>query len=162
MACAPRGARRRPVGRVDRHRPAGRFRFGPFREAPPKRRPQISKPHLDSFIAASARDPFTARIVVDTGDSWGPNARKTIERLKPACAVLRFGDLAGRPFDWPDLARDAPEDLAFRHEPFRLRPHQQAAFDDVLAGFRDHGSRQARHGLRRRQDLLTCRHEMAW
>ena len=32
---------------------------------------QISKPHLDSFIAASARDPFTARIVVDTGDGWG-------------------------------------------------------------------------------------------
>ena len=64
---------------------------------------RISKPHLDSFIAASARDPFTARIMVDTGDEWGPNARKTIESLKPACAVLRFGDLASRPFDWPDL-----------------------------------------------------------
>ena len=99
---------------------------------------QISKPHLDSFIAASARDPFTARIVVDTGDGWGPNARKTIERLKPACTVLRFGDLASRPFDWPDLVRGAPEDLAFRHESFRLRRHQQAAFDDVIAGFRDH------------------------
>ena len=99
---------------------------------------QIAKPHLDSFIAASARDPFTARIVVDTGDGWGPNARRTIEHLKPACAVLRFGDLAGRPFDWPDLAHGEPEDLAFRREPFRLRPHQQAAFDDVLAGFRDH------------------------
>ena len=99
---------------------------------------QISKPHLDSFIAASARDPFTARIVVDTGDGWGPNARKTIEPLKPACGVLRFGDLAGRPFDWPDLARGAPEDLAFRREPFRPRPHQQAAFDDVVAGFERH------------------------
>ena len=99
---------------------------------------QISKPHLDSFIAASARDPFTARIVVDTGDGWGPNARKTVERLKPACTVLRFGDLASRPFDWPDLARGAPEDLAFRQEPFRLRPHQQAAFGDVLAGFERH------------------------
>ena len=99
---------------------------------------QISKPHLDSFIAASARDPFTARIVVDTGDGWGPNARKTVERLKPACTVLRFGDLASRPFDWPDLARGAPEDLAFRQEPFRLRPHQQAAFDDVVAGFERH------------------------
>ena len=99
---------------------------------------QIAKPHLDSFIAASARDPFTARIVVDTGDGWGSNARKTIEHLKPACTVLRFGDLASRPFDWPDLARAAPEDLAFRREPFRLRPHQQAAFDDVLAGFEGH------------------------
>ena len=34
---------------------------------------QIAKLHLDSFIAASARDPFTARIVVvDTGDGRGP------------------------------------------------------------------------------------------
>ena len=99
---------------------------------------QISKPHLDSFISASARDPFTARIVVDTGDGWGPNAVKTITPLKPACSVLRFGDLASRPFDWPDLVHDEPEDLSFRHEPFSLRPHQKVAFDDVTAGFNDH------------------------
>ena len=99
---------------------------------------QISKPHLDSFISASARDPFTARIVVDTGDGWGPNAVKTITPLKPACSVLRFGDLASRPFDWPDLVHDEPEDLSFRHEPFSLRPHQKVAFDDVTGGFNDH------------------------
>ena len=99
---------------------------------------QISKPHLDSFISASARDPFTARIVVDTGDGWGPNAVKTITPLKPACTVLRFGDLASRPFDWPDLVHDEPEDLSFRHEPFSLRPHQKAAFDNVTGGFNDH------------------------
>ena len=99
---------------------------------------QISKPHLDSFISASARDPFTARIVVDTGDGWGPNARKTIASLKPACTVLRFGDLASRPFDWPDLVHDEPEALSYRREPFSLRPHQQAAFDDVTEGFETH------------------------
>lgn len=32
---------------------------------------RIGKPHLDSFISASARELFTARIFVDTGDSWG-------------------------------------------------------------------------------------------
>ena len=99
---------------------------------------QISKPHLDSFIAASARDPFTARIMVDTGDEWGPNARKTIASLKPPCAVLRFGDLASRPFDWPDLVHQKPEALSYRHEPFSLRPHQQAAFEDVTEGFKAH------------------------
>ena len=96
---------------------------------------RISKGHLDSFISASARDPFTARIVVDTGDEWGPNAKRTIDRLKPECAVLRFGDLAARPFDWPDLSREEPEALAYRREPYRLRPHQKAAFDDVMTGF---------------------------
>ena len=102
---------------------------------------RISKPHLDSFIAASARDPFTARIMVDTGDEWGPNARKTIESLKPACTVLHFGDLASRPFDWPDLVHEKPEALTYRREPFSLRPHQKTALDDVTGGFeaRDRG-----------------------
>lgn len=84
---------------------------------------RIAKGHLDSFISASARDPFTSRIVVDTGDEWGPNARRTLDRLKPECSVLRFGDLLTRPFDWPDLSRHEPEALAYRREPFRLRPH---------------------------------------
>ena len=64
----------------------------------------------------------------------GPKALNTLNGLKPACTVLRFGDLAERPFDWPDLTRDDPEELALRHAPFRLRPHQQDAFDDVIAG----------------------------
>ena len=52
--------------------------------------------------------------------------------------MLRFGDLLSAPFDWPDLIRDEPETLSFRHEPFSLRAHQKAAFDDVSRGFEDH------------------------
>ena len=99
---------------------------------------RISKAHLDWFIAASARDPFTARIVVDTGDEWGPKAVKTITKLKPACFVLRFGDLASRPFDWPDLVHEVPEELSYRAEPYSLRPHQKLAFDDVIVGLAEH------------------------
>ena len=99
---------------------------------------RLSKAHLDSFIAASAREPFTARIVVDTGDEWGPNAVKTIAPLKPPCAVLRFGDLASRPVDWPDLVHEAPEALSVRRDAFRLRRHQRRAFDDVTRGLAEH------------------------
>jgi predicted helicase len=99
---------------------------------------RISKSHLDSFISASARKPFTARMFVDTGDEWGPNARKTIDGLIPACTVLRFGDLAERPIDWPDLVRHQPEALTYRIEPFSLRPHQEAALEDVTKGFAQH------------------------
>ncbi len=98
----------------------------------------ISKAHLDSFIAASDREPFTSRIFVDTGDEWGPNARKTVDGLRTPCTVLRFGDLAERPFDWPDLTKEDPEALALRRTPFTLRPHQQDAFDDVVQGLRKH------------------------
>jgi predicted helicase len=53
---------------------------------------RIDKKALDSFISASARAPFTARIVVDTGDGWGPDAIRTLTGLEPECQVLRFGD----------------------------------------------------------------------
>ena len=96
---------------------------------------RIGKPHLDSFFSASAREPFTARIFVDTGDSWGPNALRTLKGLTPACTVLRFGDLASRPFDWPDLQAADPEELSYSGAPFALRPHQRDAVDDVLEGF---------------------------
>ena len=100
----------------------------------------ISKTHLDSFISASDREPFTSRIFVDTGDDWGPNARKTVDGLRTPCAVLRFGDLAERPFDWPDLTKEEPEALALRRAVFILRPHQQDAFDDVVQGLRENDS----------------------
>ncbi len=99
---------------------------------------RISKAHLDSFISASAREPFTARMFIDTGDSWGTNARKTIESVKPACTVLRFGDLANRPIDWPDLADFNPESLELWIEPYTLKPHQQRACDAVLSEYESH------------------------
>ena len=84
---------------------------------------RIQKSHIQSFVAASARDPFTARLIVDTGAEWGTTAMKTIEHLKPTCQVLHFADLASRPIRWPDLAKQEPEELAVRAEPFSLRPH---------------------------------------
>ena len=99
---------------------------------------RISKAHLDSFISASARKPFTARIVVDTGHPWGPNAKKTIAGLTPKCDVLYLGDLIHQHFDWPDLTRKKPEDLRHRPETFRLRPHQREAVDACIAGLRQH------------------------
>ena len=99
---------------------------------------RISKAALDSFISASAREPFTQRIVVDTGHTWGPNATRTIEGLTPPCQVLRFRDLADRPINWPDLVRERPEALSWRTEAFELRPHQREAFSDVQTRFADH------------------------
>ncbi len=99
---------------------------------------RMSKAHVDSFIAASSRDPFTARILVDTGAGWGPNAGRIVAAAKPVCQTLRFDDLAGHPFDWPDLVRAAPEDLRYLGAPFALRRHQRRAFADVTDGFRAH------------------------
>ena len=97
---------------------------------------RISKPHLDSFISASASDIFTSRLIVDTGGEWGPNALRTIDPIKDKLRIIRYSDLESSPFDWPDLSLQDPEQLTYRQRRFHLKDHQREAFDDVTDGFK--------------------------
>ena len=98
---------------------------------------RIAKKHLDTFISASARDPFTARMFVDTGSDWSANLYRTLDGLQPPCQRISAADLASRPVKWPDLSSEEAEQLDYQHETFRLREHQQEALDDVITGFGD-------------------------
>ena len=98
---------------------------------------RVTKPQIDSFVAASAAEVFTKRILVHTGSELGPNVRRTIEPLGSDFQVIGYGHLASRPIDWPDLRREVPEQLDYRIERFNLRDHQREAFDDVINGFQD-------------------------
>ena len=97
---------------------------------------RISKPHLDSFISASASDLFTSRLIVDTGGEWGPNALRTIDPIKDKLRIIRYSDLENSPFDWPDLSLQDPEQLTYQQRRFHLKDHQKEAFDDVTNGFK--------------------------
>ena len=88
-------------------------------------------------MAASAGKLFTKRILVHTGAELGPNVRRTIEPLGSDFQVIGYGHLASRPINWPDLRREAPEQLDYQQERFSLRNHQQKAFNDVINGFKD-------------------------
>ena len=96
---------------------------------------RIAKGHLDTFISASAREPFTARMFVDTGSDWSANVYRTLDGLQPSCQRISAADLASRPVDWPDLSLETPEQLDYQQETFSLREHQKEAFDDVINGF---------------------------
>ena len=97
---------------------------------------RISKPHLDSFISASASERFTSRIIVDTGGEWGPNALRTIDPIRDKLRIIRYSDLESSPFDWPHLSLQDPEQLTYQQRRFHLKDHQKEAFDDVTNGFK--------------------------
>ena len=97
---------------------------------------RISKPHLDSFISASASELFTSRLIVDTGGEWGPNALRTIDPIKDKLRIIRYSDLENSPFDWPDLSLQDPEQLTYQQKRFHLKDHQKEAFDAVTNGFK--------------------------
>ncbi len=98
---------------------------------------RIAKGHLDTFISASARQPFTARMFVDTGSDWSANLYKTLDGLQPPCQRISAPDLASRPVKWPDLSIEEAEQLDYQQETFNLREHQKEAFNDVINGFRE-------------------------
>ncbi len=98
---------------------------------------RVSPSDIDSFITYSNRQPFTARIFVDTGKSWTANLIKKIDGLEPPCQRISAADLASRPVQWPDLSLQEPDQLNYQLESFSLREHQQNAYDDVINGFKD-------------------------
>ena len=97
---------------------------------------RISKPHLDSFISASAGELFTSRLIVDTGGEWGPNALRTIDPIKDKLRIIRYSDLESSPFHWPDLSLQDPEQLSYQQRRFHLKDHQKEAVDAVTNGFK--------------------------
>ena len=97
---------------------------------------RVSKPHIDSFISASASEIFTSRILVNTGGELGENALRTIEPLGDKFRIIRFRDLEDSHFEWPDLSIQAPQQLTYKQRKFHLKDHQQEAFDDVINGFK--------------------------
>ena len=98
---------------------------------------RVSKPQIDSFIAASASSDFTKRILVHTGGDLGANVRRTIEPLGADFQVIGYGQLASRPVEWPDLRQEQPEQLDYRQQLFSPKPHQEHAIQDVVNGFKD-------------------------
>ena len=97
---------------------------------------RVSKPHIDSFISASASETFTSRILVNTGGELGENALRTIEPLGNKFRIIRFRDLENSPFEWPNLSIQQPEQLTYKQRKFHLKDHQQEAFNDVINGFK--------------------------
>ena len=95
----------------------------------------IGKTDLDSFLAASAKPPFTRRIVIDstTGD-WSEPARATARaQMIP---VLRIGlrDLEASPLVWPSLRGTGDDIRVETRGGKKLRPHQAEALTAVRAG----------------------------
>lgn len=97
---------------------------------------RVSKPHLDSFISASASEIFTSRIFINTGGELGENALRAITPLGDKFRIIRFSDLESSPFDWPDLSLQDPAELTYKQRRFHLKDHQKEAFDNVMNGFK--------------------------
>lgn len=95
---------------------------------------QISKGDIDSFLAASSKKEFAARLIISTSDHWGRNAEEAIEGQHPPVQRLRVQDLDDSSIDWSKFELAKPSSLVkkAKKKPF---PHQVKAIAAVLEGF---------------------------
>lgn len=96
----------------------------------------LNKPDIDSFLAASSKAEFAARMVISTTDLWGKNAEDAVEGQNPPVQRLRVADLDDSSIDWAKFSIEYPSTLTKKPSktPF---PHQKKAIENVLAGFKN-------------------------
>ncbi|MCD2136243.1 DEAD/DEAH box helicase [Rhodococcus qingshengii] len=96
----------------------------------------LVKADIDSFFTASGKKPFTNRVIISTTDRWSSHANEALDGQAVEVQRISLAQIAESSIDW-DVAWPQGElqvnlSEAKRHEP---KVHQQAAIDDVFAGF---------------------------
>ena len=94
----------------------------------------VTKAEIDSFLAESNRKQIAYRLLIATTDNIGTNALRTIENQARHASVVLRGDLVTAELDWPNKIGGA----APKPPRWKPLPHQQAAINNVLAGFKKH------------------------
>lgn len=94
----------------------------------------VSKPMIDSFLAASGKDGFKERIIVSTTEKWNSNAEETIRQQLIPVRRIGMSELEHSRVDWAQFSIETPEYLPV-HGKKTPRPHQRIAIDKVTAGF---------------------------
>lgn len=98
----------------------------------------VSKPMIDSFLAASGTNAFAERIIVSTTEKWNANAEQALKDQTKPVRRIGLSDLEHSRVDWQFLdPAQVRIELELR-EKNPLRPHQRSAIDKVVAGFGAH------------------------
>ncbi|MDR1635397.1 MAG: DEAD/DEAH box helicase family protein, partial [Bifidobacteriaceae bacterium] len=94
----------------------------------------LTKPDIDSFLAESGKHPFAGRLIVSTTDRWNSAAEHAIQDQQIPVQRIGLADLINSSIDWEQFSFDSAAALATKPNK-QLRPHQQAALDQVRDGF---------------------------
>ena len=93
---------------------------------------RVQKADIDSFFTASGKYPFTSRLIVATTE-FSPHAETALAGQRLPVQRLRLEDLEQSLIDWGTFSPHRPGELRLR-KPHLLRPHQETALADVMAG----------------------------
>ena len=91
---------------------------------------------LATFLAYTNAD-FDERLVISTTPNWSKNLLALITNQQPPVQRLDLFGLEGTTIDWEAYLQNEAAPLE-ELPPKEVRPHQQRALDDILAGLEEH------------------------
>ena len=93
---------------------------------------------LNKFIATASKEPFTEMLFVDTTNGgWGVNAEEQV-RGRTNFKRISLEHFRNSSIDWADFAENFQTKKEIKLKTKEIRPHQQEAITNVLAGFKLH------------------------
>ena len=92
----------------------------------------VSKPDIDTFLAASSKEIYSQRIIISTSANWNKNAEDTIQNQNPPCIRLGIKNLEQSSIDWERFNIEDLESVSYV-PPKTLRPDQKEAVEAVIA-----------------------------
>ena len=98
---------------------------------------RVSKGDLDTFLSASGGREFVSRYFFDTAEVWNGNATETARHQAVPVQRVDIAYLDEAKIDWGQYSWSTPE-VMVPLGPKRLRPHQERALADVVAGLETH------------------------
>nr|WP_289011787.1 type ISP restriction/modification enzyme [uncultured Candidatus Microthrix sp.] len=91
---------------------------------------------VSTFVGMLGRPEFTSGMIVSTAGSESPKVEVNLERHAKATTIWRVDDFERSAIDWDQFTLSSPSQLRIR-PPLTLRPHQEAAIAEVVAGFEE-------------------------
>ena len=96
----------------------------------------ITKSEIDSFLALSSKEIFSARIIFTLTDNFNTNARNALKDQSPGVTILTRKNFEESNIDWSTFDFSKPGHVS--HIVKNLRKHQINAINDVLNGLAKH------------------------
>ena len=95
---------------------------------------RVRKSDIDSFFTESGKRPFKHRIIVASTNNWTGHADAALNDQQPAVTKIDLQTLEESQIDWSQYEPQQEPEL---HDRKSLRPHQEAALDDVTKGLQE-------------------------
>lgn len=96
---------------------------------------KVGKDAINSFVAETGKDCYSAGIIVSTTDEWNKNAESTLKNTSKPFSIIGLTQLKNSSVDWSKFSFSEDNDLSIK-KPKKLRGYQEEAIKNAVEYFK--------------------------